>query len=77
MGTWQNENALDDWLGDISYDDWEERATEQAARRRGRRISLNRPFATRRRVWDLGARIRARMTGMASPETAAGLGILA
>lgn len=34
MGTWQNENALDDWLGDISYDDWDEQATEQAARRR-------------------------------------------
>jgi hypothetical protein len=34
VGTWQNENALDDWLGDISYDDWDEQATEQAARRR-------------------------------------------
>ena len=32
-GTPQNESALDDWLGDISDDDWDEHATEQAARR--------------------------------------------
>jgi hypothetical protein len=32
--TRQNESALDDWLGDISDDDWDEQATEQAARRR-------------------------------------------